>query len=518
VVDIAQEKDIEVLRQVARLLDRENQRLHDRIKAQADKIATLTGDPKMLQRELIALQELLAQRERAIFGDSRDRRAHEREAAAKEQKAKEPRRGHGPKEQPELPCVEVLHDLDEADKRCTACGGELHEWAGQFEESEEIDVIERQFVRKKHKRKKYRCQCGGCVETALGPTKLRPGNRYSVEFAIEVAVAKYLDHLPLERQVRMMRRDGLLVDSQTLWDQLDALAKSLASVPGRILRHLLTQPVVGADETHWLMLSARGKDEVNKRWFVWSVAGDDGVVYRIFETRGHEAAGKMLGDYGGTVLTDGYIAYDTLKRKGGRFIHAFCWSHVRRKFVDAEKFYPREAGAVVDLIDELFAIERLCPTGPPDDPERLAAVARLRDEKSRWIVAALGVWGEELSKTALPESAIGKAASYMRDLWPGLVRFLADPRVPLSNNGTERSLRGVVLGRKNHYGSKSKRGTEVAALFYTLLESAKLAGLEPRAYLRRAVHAALRGEPAPTPHEVAAEIAAPQAEIPPAVP
>ena len=86
--------------------------------------------------------------------------------------------------------------------------------AGQFEESEEIDSLERQFVLVRHKRKKYRCRCGGCVETAPAPEKLIKGGRYSIDFAVSVAVAKYADHLPLERQVRIMKRQGLDVDSQ----------------------------------------------------------------------------------------------------------------------------------------------------------------------------------------------------------------------------------------------------------------------------------------------------------------
>lgn len=99
----------------------------------------------------------------------------------------------------------------------------------------------------------------------------------------------------------------------------------------------------------------------------------------------------------------------------------------------------------------------------------------------------------------LPESSLGKAISYMGGLWPGLIRFLDEPRIPLDNNATERALRGPVVGRNNHYGSRSRRGTEVAALFYSLLETAKLCGVEPKAYLRRAVEAALRGERVPLP-------------------
>src|ERR671935_2207853 len=92
---------------------------------------------------------------------------------------------------------------------------------------------------------------------------------------------------------------------------------------------------------------------------------------------------------------------------------------------------------------------------------------------------------------ALPEGALGKAIAYMLGLWRGLTRFLDDPRIALDNNATERALRGMVVGRKNHYGSRSQRGTEVAALFYSLIESAKLCGVEPKAYLLVATRAAL---------------------------
>ena len=87
---------------------------------------------------------------------------------------------------------------------------------------------------------------------------------------------------------------------------------------------------------------------------------------------------------------------------------------------------------------------------------------------------------------------MGKAIAYMVKLWPGLTLFLDDPGVPLDNNGAERALRGVVVGRKNHYGSRSKRGTEVAALFYTLFESAKLSGVDPKAYVLQAARRAIR--------------------------
>ena len=121
--------------------------------------------------------------------------------------------------------------------------------------------------------------------------------------------------------------------------------------------------------------------------------------------------------------------------------------------------------------------------------EGLRLRATLRAEQSAPIVTELRAWAQQ--QRALPESSLGKAISYMLGLWSGLTRFLDDPRIPLDNNATERGLRGMVVGRKNHYGSRSKRGTEVAALFYSLIESAKLCGVEPKAYLLRALRPAL---------------------------
>ena len=124
----------------------------------------------------------------------------------------------------------------------------------------------------------------------------------------------------------------------------------------------------------------------------------------------------------------------------------------------------------------------------------------LRKERSKTIVLAIQKWA--LEAEALPESNVGRAIKYMGLLWDGLRVFLDDPHVGLDNNATERALRGVVLGRKNH-GSRSVRGTEVAAVLYTLIESAKLAGVGPHAYIKTAITAALRGQQIPLPHEVA---------------
>jgi transposase len=484
VIEIETETDVRLLRQVALLQEREIERLHRRIGELVGALAKAQGQDATaaLQLELLQLQEQLAVQRKALFGRSSERRTSPSPSDA--QRSPQAKTGHGPRPQTELPRVEVLHTLDPADQLCTACGGTLREMTGQFEESEEVDVVERSFRIVRHKRQKYRCACGGCIETALGPPKLVPGGRYSVDFAVAVAVAKYVDHLPLARQVRQMARAGLTVDTQTLWDQLQALHRHLLPTYEALHAHTLGFPVVGADETVWPLLEKGG----SKRWYAWSIATPDAVFYRVDASRSAEAARALLRDYAGIVVCDGYSAYQTLAsaREGPRFTLAHCWSHVRRKFVEAEPAYP-QAKELLALIGELFKVE--AQAREADVPDRRALLLSLRDQQSRPIVLAIHEWLTR--QIVLPQSSLGKAIAYALELWPGLVRFLEDPDIPIDNNATERAIRGVVLGRKNHYGSKSLRGTQVAALFYSLVESAKLVGLEPAAYLAQATRRAI---------------------------
>jgi transposase len=248
-------RDVDTMRQVAVLLERENDRLHAKLTTLTRELSQLRGeDASAAQRQLEALKEILAHREHALFGASSEKRPQP--ATAPPAPAAPPPRGHGPKAQPALPIIEIVHELAASDRTCTACGGVLREMTGQTEDSEEITVVERHFVMLHHLRKKYRCTCNGCVETAPGPLRLttrpdRRGRRYSADFAVEVAIGKYLDHLPLERQVRMMRREGLALDSQTLWDQLEAAATILRPTYEALRQHVQTAPVIGADETWW---------------------------------------------------------------------------------------------------------------------------------------------------------------------------------------------------------------------------------------------------------------------------
>jgi transposase len=309
-------------------------------------------------------------------------------------------------------------------------------------------------------------------------------------------MAKYGDHMPLERQARGMKRDGLLIDSQTLWDQLNALAKHLEPAWERLKSYVLTQPVIGADETHWKLLSkSKKKGGDGKRWQVWAICSPDAVHYSFEDSRSAAAAQSVLDDFSGVVISDGYAAYGAVQKRGGRFSLAHCWSHVRRKFVEVEESHPGKCETVLDLIGKLNEVERDAKGRPPDE------VLTLRREKSKPIILAIQDWALEVE--ALPQSSLSNAIKYMGSVWSGLRVFLDNANVSLDNNATERALRGIVVGRKNHYGSKSEQGTKVAAILYSLIESAKLAGVNPQAYLQTAINAALRGSAIPLPHETA---------------
>jgi transposase len=398
--------------------------------------------------------------------------------------------------------------LDTADKTCPACGGMLEPWEGQFEQSEEVTVIRRRFEIVKHNRQKYRCRCAGCIETAPLPPKLFEGARYSIDFAVEVVIDKYNKHMPLERQVRSMAHDGLIIDSQTLWDQVWAVTEIVKPAYDRLLQHQWTHPVLGADETTWRLMGKNGKpDGGSKRCYVWCIVSPKAVYYHILESRSAAAAEKVLGGYKGIVVVDGYEVYPALAARVG-FTVVHCWAHARRESVDVEKFFPEPAGQALDLIGKLYAVEDQCAPGPEGDEHRGA----LRATESKVIVEQIHDWA--LSTPVLPESGLGKAIKYMLGRWEGLIRFLDDPRIPLDNNATERELRNVVIGRKNHYGSRSQRGLIAASVLYSLIDTAILEGLNPREYLCLAVHRGLLGLPIPLPHEVAAELRALPADAP----
>jgi hypothetical protein len=290
-----------------------------------------------------------------------------------------------------------------------------------------------------------------------------------------------------------MARVGLVVDAQTLFDQLWALHQLLLPAYVRLGLTQHAQHLLFADETPWPLHDKKGGHAAPSKWHIWTLVSDVGVYYEIHGGRDSAAAEELLAGFAGYVMCDGYKAYDALAKKYPELKLVQCWVHARRYFVECEEAFPDECAWMLDRIGRLYEIEARAG----DD---LELRRQLRQTESRAVLAEIQRWIVELR--CPPGTALYDAIRYLTNRWSLLCRFVEDPTLPLDNNPAERALRGPVVGRKNHYGSRSLRGTQVAALFYSLLETAKLVGLDPAAYLRRAVEAAFAGKEIPLPHEL----------------
>lgn len=484
-MDLRRESDIEQLRRVALAQQVQIEQLLRVLSAQAAELGALKGNDKELQEKLALVEQLTKQ--------SQEVAAQIEKLGGGKKKPTKPREKFGNTEQPKVPVFEQLFTLDDADKTCPSCGGELSPMKDQFETSEMIDVIEVSYRVVSVKQQKYSCRCGGCIETAPGPERAVPGSRYSLDFAIKIAVDKYLDHIPLARQERILKRHGAVVTSQTLWDLLNGLARRLESASRALLARLLAEAVIGLDQTSWPRLDGKA----DKPWQMWCLTAPRAVVHRIRDDKGADTFRALVGDYEGVIVCDALKTHEAGARGNERIALAGCWAHVYRKFEEAAPDHP-EANLAMKWIGELYEIDDL-------DEGDLDQRAELRRTKSAAVIATMKTW--LWSQAALKTLSIGNAAAYVVANWDRLTRFLADARIPLDNNATERAIRGPVVGRRNHFGSKSQRGTEVAALFYTLLETAKLCGVDPARYLREAALADARGEIL-LPHEFATMTAA----------
>ena len=225
---------------------------------------------------------------------------------------------------------------------------------------------------------------------------------------------------------------------------------------------------------------------------MWVVSNSAGSYYRFEPTRSGEVVRETLKGYRGAVLTDGYVGYNRLGKTDG-IVLAYCWAHVRRKFFEAQENFPDQCKEILDLIDELFAVERR--------PKDFADLERLREAESAPLVKKIEMWLLESHRNCRADDGLRKAIEYAQKYWSGLIKFLKDVKIPLSNNEAERTIRHAVMGRKNFYGSRTHNGADVTATLYTVIESCKKVELDPRTFINMALRLASRGEQVPTPLE-----------------
>lgn len=381
---------------------------------------------------------------------------------------------------PELPRVERLIPCAAEQCQCKACGQAM-EVIG-YDESEVLDVEPAKYfvaVIKREKRACRRCQQGGVV-SAPAPVRIVDKGLVSDRVVIDTIVGKYCDHLPLYRQSAILEREtGVEICRATLDGWVMRVGELLVPVARAIGREVLAGGYIQADETavDVQMHDRRGHNHEAYLWQYGRPGG--GVMFDFRLGRGRDGPKEFLGNYEGILQTDGYIAYE--KVGGPKLVHAACWAHSRRGFVDALKLNPRDAAAkgIVELIDELFRVDAEARKLDLDVAGRNA----LRQQRSRPLLDQIKAAVEAAGNAALPSSKLGEAIKYTLGLWPKLIRFLDHPVLELSNNIAENSMRPVAVGRKNwiHLGSP-QAGPKVAAIL-SVVETCKRMEIPVREYL-----------------------------------
>jgi transposase len=363
---------------------------------------------------------------------------------------------------------------------CRACGQQTTVIG--YDRSEQLDVEPARYfvlVTKREKRACSFCQEGG-IATAPLATRIIDKGLASDRVVIDAVVAKYSDHLPLYRQSAMLEREtGLEISRATLDGWVMRVGELLSPIAAAIGRELVSGTYIQADETPVgvQMHDGRGK---NHQAYLWQYGRPGGnVVFDFRLGRGRDGPRRFLGHFEGILQSDGYAAYEQVG--GPRIVHACCWAHSRRKFIEALKLHPedRVAARIVARIDELFSIDAEARSANLDHAARHA----LRLQRARPLLDLLKPQIEATRAEALPASALGKAAQYTLALWPKLTRFLDYPELELSNNLAENSMRPLVLGRKNwiHLGSP-QAGPKVAAIL-SIVESCRRRKIPIRDYL-----------------------------------
>jgi transposase len=431
-------------------------------------------------QNLLWAQEYLDSLKKLKFGPSTERRQDEGgplfegkpEAPEEyETKKRKKRTEFGRRPQKELPVEDVVYTLSEEEQKNL----NLRPMKDQFEESKLIDLTPCRFVLKNIKRQKYASEdsTDPQIVTAPGPIKLKEKSLYSLPFSIEVGINKYQMHLPLDRQVGWMKGFGLTTDTQTLFAQVDTVAWYLKTyVIARFQEELKNHQVHIADESPWGNLGK--ENDSKKKFYLWAVRNKLCTLFEIYDSRSKKVARNFLKDISGVLLTDGYASYKALA--SDKLLLANDWCHVRRKYIAAEKTFPTEAKWMVEQIRLFSDIEDLVKKASPE--ERL----KVRQDEVKPIIDGIKLKIDSWH-SVLPKSSLGKAITYTQKLWPGLIVFLSNPEVPWHSNGIEGAIRPPVVGRNNHFGSHSLKTAEVASTWYSVIESCRMNGVDPRKYL-----------------------------------
>ncbi|MDT9600951.1 IS66 family transposase [Sphingosinicella rhizophila] len=437
-------------------------------KMSADQLALALEDRDVALAEI----ELLTEQNEEVIGAPLERRR---------------RRADTPRAS--LPLHLPRHEIEIAPAacQCAACGGALHR-IGE-DRAERLDIVPAQYRVLVTIRPKMACRaCGDGVAQASASKHVVPGGLPSESLIADVLVKKYADHLPLYRQSQILARQGIAIERATLANWVGRAAGYLRPLVELQKARLLTCDRLFVDETTAKVLApGNGK---TKTGYMWAMVGDDrpyggadppAIVYSYMPGRGGVWAAKLLGDYRGILQVDGYEAYGQFgkaDRPGGPAALAYCWAHVRRGFFDATKGKGAPiAEEGLRRIGALYEIEREI-RGRSADERRIE-----RQVRARPLLDELHGWLEEKRRRMFSGSPTLEPINYALRRWIGLTRYVDDGRVDIDNNAVERSMRTMALQRKNALFAGHELGAENWATIASLVETCKLVGHKPDAYL-----------------------------------
>jgi transposase len=417
--------------------------------------------------------------------------AGEAEAAAAPGEADgPPASSRGRKPLPEhLPRTEAVHTPS---CTCPACGGEMRKVGEDV--TEVLDYIPGRFTVTRHVRPAFSCRTCEAMAQAPMPSLPIERGRPSAGLLAHVLVSKCCDHVPLYRQSVIYGREGVELDRSLLAGWVGKAAALVDPLVEAIGRHVTAAALLHADDTPAPVLApGSGKTRTGRLWRLWVYLRDErphagpappAVLYRYTPDRKGEHPRTHLAGFRGHLHADGYAGFGRLyEAQSGQpppVTEVACWAHVRRKIYDVHVATGSTiAAAALERIGALFAVEREAGGRPPEQRRRL------RQEAARPVLDALrDLFAENLRR--LPaKSELAGAMRYALSRWPALTRYADDGRLEISNNAAERAIRPLALGRKNWLFAGSDAGGRRAAAIYTLVETAKLNGLDPEAYLRR---------------------------------
>lgn len=403
--------------------------------------------------------------------------------------ARRANRGHLPKH---LPREEVV--IAPVETSCPCCGGDLHVIGEDV--SERLDKVPAKLRVIVTRRPKYACRScekAGGDETAgviqaAAPVRLIPGGLPTEALIADVLVSKYADHLPLYRQAQILAREGVHLNRSTLAHWVGFAAYELGPLHARLVEILKASGKLFADETRCPVLDpGRGK---TKTGYLWAIARDDrpwggtdppGVAYIYAPGRGTEHAIRTLAGFSGVLQVDGYAAYDALadgKRTNAPVRLALCWSHFRRRFYEIAKSGNAPiATEALARIGALYTIETEIRGSGAD--ERRA----VRQQRARPLVNDLHDWLEEQLRRVPGRSPLAGAMRYGVRHRDGLGQFLDDGCIEIDTNVVERAIRPIALNRKNALFAGSDEGGANWATIASLIETCKLNGVNPHAWL-----------------------------------